>query len=455
MTLKVQAPREPLFTRRELWQLVLPLIIEQLLLMTVGIADTMMVASAGETAVSGVSLVNGINNLIIQVFAALSTGGAVVVSQYLGRREQESAGKAAAQLLYIMLGLSTLLMLIGLFLRGQILHGLFGRVEPDVMRSAMVYFLLTAAAYPLMGLYNAGSALFRAMGNSRVSMWCALLVNIINIGINGALIYGLHMGAAGAGIGTLVSRGAAAVFMLVLLRRPGQRILLPPLRPVRLSRRMIRSILTIGVPNGLENGIFQIGKLLVLGLITSFGTAAVAADAIANSITAVTDVPGFAIGMALITVIGHCMGAGEVQQARWYTRRMMPLSMGCMAVSCFILVVFSPSIVPLLDLSPEASRLAVRIMFICGVGDFFIWPLSFTLPSVLRAAGDAFFTMMVAQCSMFACRIALSYVFACDWGLGLGLEGVWLAMVVDWIVRAVCFTVRYERGRWESFQLLK
>ncbi len=449
-----QKTAAPLFTRQALVRLIIPLVIEQFLLMTVGMADTVMVTSAGEDAVSGVSLVDQINLLIIQVFAALSTGGTVVVSQYLGRQERENAATAARQLLCAAVFISSLLTLLALLLRGHILTLIFGGVEADVMASALVYFLLTALAYPFMAVYNAGAALFRAMGNSKISMFCSLIVNIVNIVVNGALIYGFDMGAAGAGIGTLVSRITAAVIITVLLRHPDNLVRLSGLPPFRFRGDMIRRILSVGIPNGLENGMFQVGKLAVLNLITTFGTAAVAANAIANSIAGVINVPGQAMGLAIITVVGQCMGAGDSDQAASYTKRLVGASYLCMLIMCTVLFFLAGWLVTLFNLSPEAMRSAAQVLRLFAVFATLFWSPSFALPNALRAAGDAVFTMSVSLCSMFACRVALSYVLACSWGLGMALAGVWLAMFCDWLVRAVLFLVRFRRGKWRLIQVI-
>ena len=451
---QVQQPVAPLFTRRALVRLIIPLVIELFLLMTVGMADTVMVTSAGETAVSGVSLVDQINTLIIQVFAALSTGGAVVVSQYLGREERENANTAARQLLYAALAVSGALTLLALVLRGHILALIFGQVEPAVMDSALVYFLLTALAYPFIAVYNAGAALFRSMGNSKVSMFCSLIVNIINIAVNAILIYGFDMGAAGAGIGTLVSRIAAAVIVLALLRQPDNTVQASGLLPLRFQWRMVRRILFIGVPTGLENGMFQAGKLLVLNLITTFGTAAVAANAIANSIAAVSNVPGQAIGLALVTVVGRCMGAGDSAQAVAYVKRLVGVAYLCMLVMGTGQFFLAGWLVTLFHLSQEAMLSAAQVLRLCAVFNIVFWSMSFVMPNALRAAGDAVFTMAVSLCSMFACRVALSYVLSCSWGLGLGLTGVLLAMFCDWAVRACAFLVRFWRGKWKQRQVI-
>ena len=443
-----------LFSRDALIRLIVPLIIEQLLLMTVGMADTVMVTTAGEATVSGVSLVDNINTLIIQIFSALSTGGAVVVAQYLGRQETHSAKTAAKQLLYAMTGISVMLMILALIFRQHILSLIFGQVEPAVMDSALVYFLLAAAAYPFMGIYNAGAALFRAMGNSKVSMINSFIINVINILVNAILIFGFGMGAAGAGIGTLVSRIAAAVIIMVMLRHPGLTVQVDDIFHFEFNGSMIRRILFIGIPTGMENGMFQAGKLMVLNLITTFGTSAVAANAIANSISGVINVPGSAMGLAIITVIGRCIGAGDTHQAVHYTK----LLVGCSYLSMLIMgsaLFFSANfLVTLFNLSPEAMAMASQVLKFCAIANMLFWPMAFTLPNSLRAAGDAVFTMMVSLTTMFVCRVALSYVFACSWGFGLGLLGVWLAMFCDWIVRAVCFLWRYWCGSWKKIHVI-
>lgn len=454
METEVQHASAPLFSRQALIRLIVPLVIEQFLLMTVGMADTVMVTSAGEAAISGVSLVDQINMLIIQIFAALSTGGAVVVSQYLGREEGENANTAARQLLYASVIASSILTLLALLFRQHILSVIFGQVEPDVMRSALIYFLLTAAAYPFMAVYNAGAALFRAMGNSKVSMLCSLIVNIINIAVNGILIYGFDMGAAGAGVGTLVSRIAAAGIILSLLHHPENTVKVEGLLRFRFHGRIIRRILFVGIPTGLENGMFQAGKLTVLNLVTMFGTAAVAANAIANSVASVINVPGQAISLALVTVMGRCMGARDTRQAVHYTKRLLGTAYLCMFVMSTALFFLAGWLVSLFNLSQEAMLAAAQVLRLAAIFNVLFWPVSFVLPNALRAAGDAVFTMVVSLCSMFACRVALSYVFACSWGLGLGLLGVWLAMFCDWVVRAACFVIRFWRGKWKRIQVI-
>ncbi len=442
----------PLFDRGSLLRLLIPLVLEQLLMMTVGMADTIMVASAGEAAVSGISLVDNINLLLIQVFAALATGGTVVVSQYLGRRDTENADRSAKQLLHSTALMALLLMAVALIFRRPLLSAIFGHIDAAVMDNALDYFFYTAMAYPFMAVYNSGASLFRAMGNSKVSLYVSIVVNVVNISVNAVLIFGFHMAAAGAGIGTLASRVTAAVIMLILMRRPSNAVRMRQLWKPEWRPELLRRILGIGVPNGMENGMFQVGKLLVAGLISTFGTAAISANAISNTVGSVVQVPGQAIGLGLITVVGQCMGARQDDQAVYFARRLLLvtyLSVGSLSILMFFL---AGPMVGLFGLSAAATAAAVEILRWFAVFNLAIYPVAFVLPNALRGAGDAKFTMLVSMFSMWAFRIGCSYLFCMVFELGL--LGVWFAMFVDWIVRAVIFALRFHRGRWKSIRLI-
>lgn len=459
------AESKPLFSTQALRRLIIPLVIEQLLLMTVGMADIVMVTTAGEAAVSGVSLVDNINALLIQIFAALSTGGAVVVSQYLGRREHDNARAASKQLLYAVTAVSTLLMLFALVFRQHILSFIFGNIASDVMKSALEYFIITAIAYPFMSVYNAGAALFRSMGNSRVSMFCSAIVNVVNIVVNAILIFGFNMGAAGAAYGTLASRVVAAVIILILLQRADNPLRIENIFKPEFRGGMVKRILAIGIPNGLENGLFQAGKIMVLSLVTTLGatellrTSAVAANGIAGSVAGVLNVPGSALGLAMVTVVGQCMGAKEPGHAARYAKKLVGLSYLSVGTLSFCSFFVAGPVVSLFHLGPDAAAMAVQVLRINAIFATLFWPMSFTLPNALRAAGDAVYTMGVSLFSMFAFRLCLSYVLAPVTFLGLpmlgmGLSGVWLAMCIDWIVRSIFFFVRFVRGKWKNIQVI-
>ena len=433
-----QKPINPLFTRQALVALLLPLIAEQALSVTIGLADTLMVSSVGEAAVSGVSLVDSFNTLMIQVMSALATGGAVVTSQYIGHREPKNAKAAAAQILFVLASFSLVVAAVVVVGRHAILRGIFGSIDADVMRYAETYFLLSALSYPFIGLYNAGAALFRAQGNSKISMLSSLVMNVINIGGNAVLIYGFGMGVLGAALASLVSRAVSCLVVLWLLQRPAC-----PLRVDGLIRRILR----VGIPAGIENGMFQIGKLSVSSLTSTLGTAAIAANAVANTASTFLNIPANAVGMAALTVVGQCLGAGEKEQAVYYSRRLL-LTAYCgawvMNLSAFLFA--NRFVISLFNLSPEAQTMALQVMVWFNFVSLFFWPSSFTLPNILRAAGDARFTMAVSILSMWVFRVGFCYVMV------LGFHGrllsIWMGMFLDWVFRSLCFFVRFARGRW-------
>ena len=442
-----QKPTNPLFTRQALVALLLPLIAEQALSVTIGLADTLMVSSVGEAAVSGVSLVDSFNTLMIQVMSALATGGAVVTSQYIGHREPKNAKAAAAQILFVLASFSLVVAAVVVVGRHAILRGIFGSIDADVMRYAETYFLLSALSYPFIGLYNAGAALFRAQGNSKISMLSSLVMNVINIGGNAVLIFGFGMGVMGAALASLVSRAVACVVVLYLLQKPACPLRVDGLRALAPDGGLIRRILRVGIPAGIENGMFQFGKLSVSSLTSTLGTAAIAANAVANTTTTFLNIPANAVGMAALTVVGQCLGAGEKEQAVYYSRRLLLTAYcGAWVMNLFAFLFANRFAISLFNLSPEAQTMALQVMVWFNFVSLFFWPSSFTLPNILRAAGDARFTMAVSILSMWVFRVGFCYVMV------LGFHGrllsIWMGMFLDWVFRSLCFFVRFARGRW-------
>lgn len=435
------------FTDRQLRQLIIPLIIEQLLSVTVGLADSVMVASVGEAAVSGVSLVDTIMVLIINIFAALATGGAVVAGHYIGQQKKELASKATDQLILFVTILSvavTALMYAG---QNLILHGIFGKIEADVMENARVYLLIVTASIPFIALYNGGAAIFRSVGNSQISMESSLLMNVINIAGNGILIYGCKMGVEGAAIPTLVSRMFAALIMIMLLRRENQPVHMSRKIQFHFDRHMIRKILHIGVPNGLENSMFQLGKILVLSLVATFGTASIAANAVSNTIAMFQTLPGMAMGFAILTVAAQCAGAGDYDQVKYYTKKLIGIVYLAMIAVNVIVYLLLPAIIQIYHLQPETAAMTRKILTYHACCVCTIWPISFDLPNTLRAANDVKITMWISILSMWIFRILFSYILGQY--LGWGVFGIWVAMTIDWLFRAICFSIRYIRGKWQ------
>lgn len=442
----------PLFSGNDLIKLIIPLIIEQTLAVSIGLVDTIMVSSVGESAVSGVSLVDSVNTLLIQILSALATGGAVVCSQYMGKNDKETVKRSAGQLVYVMTLCSAFLMLIVLFFNRLILRGIFGKIDADVMNYARIYFILSAISYPFLGLYNAGAALFRSIGDSKTSMISSLIMNILNIGGNYIFIFIFDLSVTGAAIATLISRIISAVFIMFLIINKDTMVRIDNIRYLKPDNYIIGKLLKIGIPSGLENGMFQIGKLAVSSLTSTFGTSAIAANSIVSNVSSFSNIPGNAMGLAMVTVVGRCIGAGEREQAKKYSKKLLMFSyMGLWATN-FIMTVFAKNIVGIFNLTPEATNIAINLIHSFSLIAIFIWPLSFTLPNTLRAAGDAKFTMIVSIFSMWTFRVLSSYFLAGY--LRMGVLGVWLGMYIDWAFRSALFLIRYCRGRWLDIKLV-
>lgn len=437
-----------MYTNKDLRRLVVPLMLEQLLNVMVGIVDTLMVSVAGEAAVSGVALTTNINLLIIQVMAALATGGAVVCSQYNGRKDIRDARFAAGQLETVLLVFSFAAAIVCIVGGRGMLGAIFGRVEENVMDSALVYMIVTAVSYPFLGIYNAGAAIFRSSGNSKISMKLSVLMNGINIGFNALFVFQFGMGVLGVALATLISRFVTGIIMTVCVVRPYNPLQVKHISALVPDRKMILRILRIGIPSGIENSMFQIGKLAVVSMVTRFGTAAIAANSVSYSVIEFPNIPGTAMGLALITVVGNCIGAGEKKQVRSYTKKLVGFAYLGDWMMNLILFLFAPQIAGCFHLSQEALDIAVEVLRYFSILSLFIWPLSFTLPSALRAAGDVKYTMLTGILSMWLFRVLCSYILAvvCN----LGILGVWFGMFIDWGVRSVLFTGRFLSGKWES-----
>ncbi len=437
-----------LFSKQDLKKLIIPLVLEQTLAISIGLFDTLMVSSCGEAAVSGVSLVDSISILLLQVMAALATGGAVVCSQYLGKGREGEAKRSAGQLMFVMILTSLVIMAIALLSYRFLLRWIFGTIEADVMRNAEIYFVISAVSYPFLGIYNAGAALFRSIGNSKISMYTSLVMNLINISGNALFIFAFHWGVTGAAVATLIARVAAAVYIGVLLCKKDHPLCVATRDSLHPNAIIIGKILKIGIPSGIENGMFQVGKLLVSSITATFGTAAIAANAVGSSIAGVFNIPGSAIGLSMVTVIGRCIGAGEKEQARYYGKNLMKLAyIGMISAQVLLLVILQP-LLHCFALSKEAIAIGRQLLTTFAIFSALIWPLSFTMPNLLRAAGDAKYTMEVSVFSMWVFRVLSSYFFAGT--LKLGVLGVWIAMYVDWGFRSVMFTLRYRSGKWQN-----
>ncbi len=440
-----------LFSNRDLRRLIIPLIIEQFLLIFVGLADSIMVASVGEAAVSAVSLIDSVMILLINAFTALATGGAIVAGQAIGRGAPEEGCRIVDQLAIFISGLSVAIMALLYLGKPFVLHVVFGNIEPPVMENCNTYLLIVAASIPFMAWYNSGAAVYRAMGDSRTPMLMSLLMNGMNLAGNALLIYKMGMGIEGAAIPTLASRAFAGVVMIFLLLNKKKTLHMTKLWGIRFDGKILKKILSIGIPYGLENSMFQLGKILVLSLVATFGTVSIAANAVSNSVCTFAILTGMATGYALSSVTAQCVGAGDYEQVRYYTKKIMAVAYGSLFAMNALIVALLPVILNIYSLSPETARLASKIILYHSVCAVAIWPSSFTLSNALRASNDARYCMIVSIFSMWIFRIGFSYVLGQYFKMGV--FGIWVAMTIDWLVRAVFFIVRYIKGKWQFIQI--
>lgn len=437
-----------LFDNKALVALIIPLIIEQLLAILVGMADSIMIASVGEAAVSGVSLVDNIMVLLMNLFGALATGGAIVAGQYLGQKSEDEARKSANQLVWFVTFLAIIISVIVYVGHNLILHGVFGKIAPDVMKHAKTYLLIVAASIPFIALYNGGAAIFRTMGNSKVTMQVSIIMNIINVTGNAILIYGFHLQTEGVAIPTLVSRMVAAVMIIVLLLNKKHNLYLEKTLHYRPDWKMIKRILGIGIPNSLESSMFQLGKIMVLSLISTFGTYAIAANAVSNAVSLFHLLPGLAMQLAIPTVISRCVGAGDYEQVSYYTKKLNIIAYVSMWITIILTEIAVPKIMIAYNLSAQTAEVTKQILSFHAICSMILWPIAFTLPCTLRAAGDAKVCMAISIFSMWVFRIGFSYILGAHFEMGV--FGVWVAMIIDWIFRCICMTARYMSGKWKN-----
>ena len=439
-----------LFPRRALWMLLIPLIIEQMLNSLMGMVDTLMVSRVGAEAISAVSLVDSINNLVLQVFAAMAAGAAIICSQYLGRKDEKGCNDAAKQIVLTVVVISSVIMIIGVGFRKPLLHLIFGSVEEAVMTNAQMYFLITALSYPFIALFQA--AFYRACGNSKFTMKTALIANVANIVGNTLFIFVLQMGAAGAAVSTLISRALCAFVVFYALRKPGYAIQLKNYFSIRPDLNLIVKILAIGVPSGIENGMFQFGKLAIQSTVSSLGTAAIAAQAMTIIFENVNGMAAVGIGIGLMTVVGQSIGAGRQEEAKYYIVKLAGYAEVAMIISCILVYIAARPVTVLAGMSEESTALCMQMILAITIVKPLLWVPSFTPPNGLRAAGDVRFSMITATLTMWLCRVALSIFLMRV--VKTGPIGVWYGMFADWGVRGVIFTIRFVRGKWLRFKVI-
>lgn len=435
-----------MFDQKALRLLLVPVILEQLLNSLMGMADTMMVSNVGSVAISAVSLVDSVNNLLIQMFSALAAGATIICAQYLGRKDSGGANRAARQVFLSILVISVAVTIFCVLLRQPLLRLVFGRVEPEVMKDSLDYFLLTALSYPFMALFSAGSAFYRAGGNARFPMIVSVISNIGNVAGNAFFIFGLHMGVSGAALATLLSRIACTIVVFAALRQPKQDIVLNHYHQIRPDFRLIWMILAIGIPSGIENGMFQFGKLAIQSTVSTMGTAAIAAQAMTIILEMLNGIAAIGIGIGLMTVVGQCIGAGRVEEAKYYIVKLTGYAEISLILSCILVFLITKPVILLGGMDAESGRMCFEMMIAISIVKPICWVLSFIPGYGMRAAGDVKFSMIVSSATMWLCRVLLCVCLVRFWGFGP--MAVWIGMFADWSVRSLIFGARFVSGRW-------
>lgn len=441
-----------MFSNQDLKAMIVPLFLEQLLVMLVGIIDTFVVSYVGESAVSGVSLVNSFNTIFIYLFTALASGGAVVISQYLGNKDQDNTMKSSSQLLMFSTIFSIVLAILVLIFNESLLRLLFGKVEDSVMQACVTYLRISAYSYPALAIYNAGASLYRSMGKTKMTMYISIISNIINVIGNMIGVFVLHAGVAGVAYPSLIARAFSAIAITVLLFNQKYEAHYVKKWIFNYDKDMLKKILNIAVPNGLENGIFQLVKVALSSVVALFGTYQIAANGVAQSIWSLAALIGSAMGPVFITVIGQCMGANDIEAAQYYFKKLMKLTVVLsIAWNLFILAI-TPLFMQFYNLSSQTKDLILILVIIHNLFNTIAFPFSGPLSNGLRATGDVKYTMIVSIASTIFGRFVFSIIFAIYFNMGV--IGIALAMCLDWSVRGIIFYFRFKSNKWTEFKVI-
>ena len=434
--------------------LLIPVVLEQLLNSIMGTADTMMVSNVGSAAISAVSLVDSINVLVIQAFSALAAGGAIVCAQYIGQRNKEKANESARQVLFIITAISVAVSLFCLVFQKPLLRLIFGSDEEKVMRASEIYFFYTALSFPFIAAYDSAASIFRAQDNTRGPMTISMISNVMNIAGNAIMIWAFHMGVAGAALSTLISRIFCAVVVLIQLRkeREGQEIVVRDYFKIRPNWSMIKRILGIGIPSGVENSMFQLGKLAIQSTVSTLGTAAIAAQAMTNILENLNGIAAIGVGGGLMTIVGQCLGAGRKDEAVYYIKKLCVIAEIVVLTSCLIVFALTKPVTILGGMEKESADMCFHMVMWITIMKPLVWTMAFVPGYGLRAAGDVKFSMITSCCTMWACRFCLC-VFLIR-VMGFGPMGVWIGMFADWTVRSIIFTWRFHSRKWLQHKVI-
>ncbi|MCC8111369.1 MAG: MATE family efflux transporter [Ruminococcus sp.] len=440
---------EELFSNKDLKNLIVPLFLEQLLVALVGIADVFVIGFVGEAAVSGVSLVNSFNTIFIYLFTALSSGGAVVISQYIGKQETGRAGQAATQLLAASVFFSAVISVFVLLTGMGLMRLLFGRVDEDVMDACVTNLRISAYSYPALAVYNAGAALYRSFGKTSITMYISIFANIINVAGNCIGVFLLHAGVA---YPSLISRAFSAVMVTYLCFSRKNPVRHLKEWAFRIDGGMQKRILRIAVPNGVESGVFQLVKVALSSVVALFGTYQIAANGVAQSIWTMAALVCVAMGPVFITVIGRCMGAGDMDQVEMYFKKLLKITITFALVWDVLIFAATPVMMHFYALEEETKQLTIRLVLVHIIFNAAAFPFTDPLGKGLRAAGDVKFTTAISLFTTIGVRLVFSVLFGIV--LDLGVMGIAYAMSLDWVISGIIFWWRFKQERWKQFKII-
>lgn len=441
-----------MFSNRDLKNLIVPLFMEQLLVMLVGVADTFIVSFVSEAAVSGVSLVNSFNVIFIFMFTALASGGAVVISQYIGQKNSAAAGKTASQLLMISTLFSVFISLLVIWGNKTLMGLLFGKVEPEVMSACVTYLRITACSYPVLAIYNAGAALYRSFGKTSTTMYISIAANTINVAGNLIGVLVLKIGVAGVAYPTLLARTFSAVMVTVLCFSKRNPVYYEKQNIFTWDSSLLRRVLGIAVPNGVESGIFQFVKVALSSVVALFGTYQIAANGIAQSIWSMAALVTSSTGPVFITVIGQTMGAGDIDGAEREFKRLIKITVLFSLVWNGLIFAATPILMRFYAIEPETKALVILLVLIHNTFNALAFPFADSLGKGLRATGDVRFPTAISIFTTVGVRLVFSWLFGIV--LSWGVLGIAWAMCLDWTIRGMIFYLRFRSKKWTNFQVI-
>ena len=448
----LKQPANCRFSNKTILLFVLPIFLEQIMIAFIGIADTYMVADLGEAAVAGVSLATSIDKFAKSIFSGLAAGAGVVVSQYIGADDKSSASKSMKTGIQILFVLTVMVSGVMVLFKNQILSLLFGAVEKDVMESSLKYFSVSAFSYPMVSLFNTGCSSYRAMGNSRITFWASMVMLGINLILKYIFIVQMNLGVTGAGLSSLIAYGAVGIILIISLHRGDNKVSLSRIHIFEGNKKMIKSILGIGLPNGIENGMFQMGHILLQNLVSTLGTVAIAANALYSNLSPLYHSLNSGFSLGITTFVAQCMGAGKPGEARFYMRHILKLNYVFTAINGVIIIIFSKYLISIYGLSPEVTNVGHKLLLMYVAGAIFAYPSSFTYANALRGTGDTKFTMTVSLLSMFGVRIGLAYIAVKVFDMGI--YGVQLVMILEWFEKGLIYHIRERRGKWQNIKVI-